>query len=171
MPPFSMFRDTGASRADYNVIKSGRLTQCYITSPIYPPGLINETIQTLALLFPQDDSPTRKWLQRVSKALRLPLDHYLSKCGILDAENRDFENFKFWHDRLVVLKQVYNESRPADISQRWYDRRHPSEWYTVWTAILVIILTVLFGFIQIALTAVQVYLALKTPLDICTCPS
>lgn len=83
------------------------------------------------------------------------------KIGTLSAEARDFENFDFWHDRLVTLKQVYNEARPETISQWWHDRRHPSEWYAVWTAVLVIVLTCVFGLAQCILSAMQVNLAMK----------
>ncbi|KAK5651604.1 hypothetical protein OQA88_11877 [Cercophora sp. LCS_1] len=130
-------------------------------SEMYPPEFIDETLKTLALLFPQDKKNTRSWFKKTSWTSNLPLDGHLVKCGILGAERRRFDNFRFWHDRLVILKQVYDEARPQSISQWWYDRRHPTEWYTVWTAVLVIILTVLFGFMQCVLSSIQVYLAWK----------
>ena len=60
-----------------------------------------------------------------------------------------------------MLKQVYNEARPQSIWQLWHDSRHPVQWYTVWTAVLVIILTVAFGFMQSIGTFIQVYIAWK----------
>jgi len=123
--------------------------------------LIDETLQTLELLFPQDDPATKKWFAQVNKTSYPPLDRHLIKVGTLWAEARDFENFHFWHDRLVILKQVYNEARPKTISQWWHDRRHPTEWYTVWTAVLVIVLTCVFGFAQCILGAMQVYLTIQ----------
>ncbi|KAK0648009.1 hypothetical protein B0T16DRAFT_407579 [Cercophora newfieldiana] len=130
-------------------------------SDLYPPGFVDETLRTLALLFPQDKKDTRSWFKKISRASSSPLDCHLVNCGILGAEGRQFENFGFWHDRLVTLKQVYNEARPQSISQRWHDRRHPTEWYTFWTAALVIVLTVIFGFAQCIFAFIQVYIAWK----------
>jgi len=77
--------------------------------------------------------------------------------GHLIANERQVENFKYWHDRLVVLKQVYDESRPSTISQWWYDRRNSVQWYTFWVAIVVLTLTLLFGLVQSVEGALQVY--------------
>ncbi len=132
-------------------------------SPLYPPGLIAETLRTLALLFPQEDPTTRNWLQKTNRSsTNPPLDRHLIRAGLVLAEARQFDNFVFWHDRLVVLKQVYNEARPQTISQWWHDRRHPVEWYTLWTAVVVIGLTIFFGSVQCVLAGIQVYLELKS---------
>jgi hypothetical protein len=130
-------------------------------SDLFPPGFVDETLRTLALLFPQDKRNTPAWFKKLDRASTSPLDCHLIKCGILGTEARQFENFLFWHDRLVMLKQVYNEARPQSICQLWHDSRHPVQWYTVWTAVLVIILTVAFGFIQSIGTFIQVYIAWK----------
>jgi hypothetical protein len=79
--------------------------------------------------------------------------------GHLIADERQVENFEYWHDRLVVLKHVYNESRPSTLSQWWHDRRNGVQWYTFWVAILVLFLTVIFGLVQSIEGAIQVYVA------------
>ncbi|KAK0716261.1 hypothetical protein B0H67DRAFT_489967, partial [Lasiosphaeris hirsuta] len=132
------------------------------SSPLYPPGFIAETLRTISLLFPQEVLATRKWFPSISKASKPPLDRHLVKAGFLATGARQFEDFHFWHDRLVVLKQVYSEARPQSFSQWWYDRRHPVEWYAQWTAVLVILLTVFFGSVQCILAGIQVYLESKS---------
>jgi hypothetical protein len=139
----------------------------YQASPVFPPffpalyptGLIEETLQTLALLFPQHDKETKTWLQSPSKKNSYRIDEQLLKCGRLRLDDRQKNNFHFWHDRLVILKQAYDESRPATLSQWWHDRRNTVQWYTFWVAIVVLLLTIFFGLVQSIEGALQVYKA------------
>ncbi|KUJ18927.1 uncharacterized protein LY89DRAFT_696318 [Mollisia scopiformis] len=131
--------------------------ECHRQSPLYPPGLIDETIQTLKLLFPGTDTGTRKWFRKLSS--RNNLDKKLLRCGRLRAEDRRIENFHFWHDRLIILKQIFDEAEPSTIQQWWCDRRKRVQWYTFWVAALVLALTILFGVIQCVEGALQVYKA------------
>jgi len=87
------------------------------------------------------------------------LDPYLTEVGHLDADQRQIENFAHWHDRLVVLKQVFNEARPSTLQQWWNDRRNGVQWYTFWVAVLVLLLAVFFGLVQSVEGALQVYKA------------
>ncbi|KAH7364783.1 hypothetical protein BKA65DRAFT_492016 [Rhexocercosporidium sp. MPI-PUGE-AT-0058] len=89
--------------------------ECQLQSHLYPAGLVEETIRTLALLFPKTDKTTRKWVRKTCAVHNL--DRKVMKCGRLRAEDRHIENFAFWHDRLVTLKQVFDESEPGTISQ------------------------------------------------------
>jgi len=130
-----------------------------LDSSIFPDGLINETLRTLALLFPQSDNLTQKWFQRLCSSQSVPVDRRLRKCGQLRADDRQIENFIFWHDRLVMLKQVYDEACPSNVSQWWYDRRNGVQWYTFWIAVLILILTIFFGMVQCIEGAIQVYKA------------
>lgn len=79
--------------------------------------------------------------------------------GQLIADERQVETFKYWHDRLVVLKQVYDEAQPKTMSQWWYDRRNGVQWFTFWVAIVVLFLTLFFGLVQSVEGAMQVYAA------------
>lgn len=126
---------------------------------LYPNGLVEETLQTLALLFPQYDKELRLWLQSYYKSGQPKIDKQLLYCGHLRSEERQQNHFHFWHDRLVILKQVYDESSPAKLSQWWFDRRNTVQWYTFWVAIIVLFLTILFGLIQSIEGALQVYKA------------
>ncbi|ORY17108.1 hypothetical protein BCR34DRAFT_622064 [Clohesyomyces aquaticus] len=122
---------------------------------IVPNGLVDETLRTLALLFPQSDPHTRKWFRQLPPSFLL--DPQLVQCGHLKTDDRQIEHFTFWHDRLVTLKQVFDEATPRTMSQWWYDRRNGVQWYTFWVAILVLSLTLLFGLIQCIEGAMQVY--------------
>ncbi|KAH6866123.1 hypothetical protein B0T10DRAFT_502819, partial [Thelonectria olida] len=133
--------------------------QMHATSLI-PDHVMKETMRTLALLFPQSDQPTRKWLRSVQ--LREGLDPAILTCGSLRIDTRHVGAFHCWRDRITVLKQVFDDAEPKTISQWWNDRRKGVQWYTFWVAILVLVLTILFGMIQCIEGALQVYLAFKS---------
>lgn len=122
--------------------------------------MIEETLRTLTLLFPENDKESRHWiaLQIGSKDEQL-LDPNITKCGILRAHERRLEEFIFWHDRLVILKQTFDESSPRTISQWWNDRRNSVQWCTFWVAILVFVFTLFFGLVQSIEGGLQVWLA------------
>ncbi|KAI9764568.1 MAG: hypothetical protein M1840_008394 [Geoglossum simile] len=119
---------------------------CETSNKFLPRDLLEETLQTLALLLPQFDRETQKWLRQQQSEWNL--DPRTAKCGGLNAEQRKIENFKYWRDRLVILKQVYDESEPKTIGQWWHDRRKRVQWYTFWVAAVILVLTVVFGIIQ-----------------------
>ena len=127
------------------------------TNDVFPPGFVEETLRTLSLLFPRYDKKSRKWfrIQRQNWAL----DENAAVCGHLSTEERQIENFVFWHDRLVILKQVFDEAEPSTIRQWWCDRRRRVQWYTFWVAAIVLTLTIFFGVIQCVEGGLQVYKA------------
>jgi hypothetical protein len=128
-----------------------------LISQLFPLGLIEETLRTIALLFPQDDGQTEKWFRKLQNSR--DVDKLLLRCGSLRLDDRQIEKFHFWHDRLVILKQAFDESRPAKLSQWWIDRRNGVQWYTFWVAVVVLILTIFFGLVQSIEGALQVYKA------------
>ncbi|KAI0203966.1 hypothetical protein F4808DRAFT_416434 [Astrocystis sublimbata] len=127
---------------------------------IFPTGFIDETLRTLALLFPQNDAKTEMWLQ--SQISEFGLDQLLTECGSLATHERRFENFSYWNNRLVILKQALDDSSPQTLSQWWFDRRNGVQWYTFWVAILVFAITVFFGLVQSIEGALQVWLSWKS---------
>lgn len=124
-----------------------------------PTDVVQETLRTLALLFPQSDRASREWLKQVQA--REALDPGILACGGLRTELRSIEAFHYWQDRLSVLKQVFDDSEPKTIKQWWCDRRKRVQWYTFWVAILVLLLTVFFGLVQCIEGALQIYLSIK----------
>ncbi|KAJ4983254.1 hypothetical protein SVAN01_11267 [Stagonosporopsis vannaccii] len=131
-----------------------------LNGSLLPDGLAEETIRTLALLFPQTEARDRKWYRQLPSTFFL--DPELMQCGHLTADDRQLENFEYWHDRLVVLKQVFDEASPKTISQWWYDRRNSVQWYTFWVAILVLVWTLITGLIQSIASIMQVYAAFNS---------
>lgn len=132
-----------------------------MSSPILPAALIDETLRTLALLLPEHDEDVEDWFGDQQKTLqkrkRLSLDSTARECGQLKVEQRQIENFNYWHDRLVILKQVFDEAEPSNINQWWHDRRKRVQWYTFWIAAVVLGLTILFGLIQCVEGGIQIY--------------
>jgi hypothetical protein len=127
-------------------------------NPLFPAGLVDETLRTLALLFTRDTEQTRKWLQGLPASLIVDQKGLL-RCKTLRLNDRQIGKFKFWHDRLIILKQSFDESRPSKLSQWWHDTRDGHLWYTFWIAVLVLSLTVFFGLVQSIEGALQVYRA------------
>ncbi|KAF2999569.1 hypothetical protein E8E14_003545 [Neopestalotiopsis sp. 37M] len=139
-------------------------------SSIFPDGFVEETLRTLALLFPEaefrkkggwiTESSKQKWFrtlyQKPPNNWFVP-DERLGFCGTLPAANRHIDCFKFWRDRLVILKQAYDEATPRTLSQWWHDERDSVRWSTFWVAILVLIITTFLGIIQCVEGALQVY--------------
>lgn len=111
---------------------------------MYPPGLIEETCRTLALLLPTHDRACSRWFRKQQS--KIQLDHTAMTCGQLKLEERQIVRFKYWHDRLVVVKQFFDESQPRTIKQWWFDDRKRVQWF--WVAIVLVVCTILFGMIQ-----------------------
>ncbi|KAI0437010.1 hypothetical protein F4803DRAFT_566412 [Xylaria telfairii] len=124
--------------------------KCQVNT-LYPDGLVGETLQTLALLFPQSEFSSsirnsnhkRVWFEKLCSAYSL--------CFI--------ERFAYWRDRLIILKQIYDDATPETIKQWWYDRRNSERWFTIWMAVLVLMITITLGLIQCIESALQVYKA------------
>ena len=131
------------------------------TSELFPKGFIDETKRTLGLLLPQADPQTRKWYRKLSSTMEL--DDRAASCHGLRAVDRHIEKFTFWRDRLIVLKQLFDEAEPTTIAQWWCDRRNGVQWYTFWVAILVLILTLVFGLVQCIEGGIQAHMALAPP--------
>jgi hypothetical protein len=92
-----------------------------------------------------------KWYRRLGESDELDLK--VLRCGAAD---RRIENYVYWQDRLIRLKDAFDEARPATLAQWWNDRRDGVQWYTLWLAIA---FTVFFGLIQSVEGAIQVYKA------------
>jgi hypothetical protein len=127
-------------------------------NPLFPVGLVDETLRTLALLFTRDTKQTKKWLQGLPASLMVDQKGLL-RWKKLRLDDRQIGKFRFWHDRLIILKQSFDESRPSKLSQWWHDTRDGHSWYTFWVAVLVLSLTVFFGLVQSIEGALQVYRA------------
>jgi hypothetical protein len=122
----------------------------------YPPGLIDETLRTLALLFPSTDD-TRTWFKKLAPGEAV--DTRVIQCGQLRAEDRHIDAFVFWRDRLVVLKQTFDEKEPTSWLQWWHDKRRGLQRYLFLLAAIALILSLFIGLLQCVLGGIQVYKA------------
>jgi hypothetical protein len=68
------------------------------------------------------------------KFLKHDLDTRLASVGHLTTVERQIKNFAFWHERLGILKQFFDEAEPRIIAQWWRDRRRLVQLYTFWVA-------------------------------------
>ena len=122
--------------------------------------MIEETICTLRLLIPSADKISKTWFHKIQK--ENGLDPKAGSYGSLNAEERQIEHFKYWRDRLTVLKQTFDESEPKTISLWWYDDRKKVQWYTFWIAALILLLTIVFGLMQSVAGVVQAWAAVRS---------
>ncbi|KAF5023618.1 hypothetical protein F66182_4320 [Fusarium sp. NRRL 66182] len=127
---------------------------------IFPQGFVEETLQTLALLFPQNKwyRASKAWYHKYFEPAMADADLDVLACGPLTMTNID--DYRYWHDRLVRLKQVFDQARPGNLGQWWNDRREGTQWYALWVAVG---FTVFFGLIQSIQGAMQVYIAYHPP--------
>ncbi|OAA73485.1 hypothetical protein ISF_00386 [Cordyceps fumosorosea ARSEF 2679] len=100
--------------------------QKHSPNSLLPSHLAEETLRTLALLLPSSDAGTRKWLTRLPNYPSL--DRRASRYRRLKTDDRQLEKFPFWGERLIMLKQVFDEAQPKSLSQWWYDRRNGVQW-------------------------------------------
>ena len=78
---------------------------------------------------------------------------------MMTPRGRAFDRYKYWSERLEIIVEAYNKSEPKALPQWWNDRRNKVQWYTFWTAALILLLTIVFGFIQSITGILQVYFA------------
>jgi len=80
---------------------------------------VEETLRTLSLLLPPNDKKTTAWFRREQK--RNLNDEFIDgkaiKCRPLKIKERQISNFEFWHDRLVMVKQAFDEADPKTVRQ------------------------------------------------------
>jgi len=99
-----------------------------------PKEVLEETLDTLNLLFPFGHSSTKKLLYREN----------LSGFYGLGSYNRDREldltRYKYWREELCELIEASNEP-PRSWRQLLIDRRNMMDWAAFWIAVMVLLLT------------------------------
>jgi hypothetical protein len=68
----------------------------------------------------------------------------------------DLASYPYFGERLKSLQDRYNKATPESLRQLWFDRRKPVEWAILWVALVVFILTVIFGIIGAVAGIMQV---------------
>lgn len=131
---------------------------------MFPDGFVKETIDTLILLFPDNNKKNKKWMRDYlrSSTNSVPLDSGLSKTGHFQAKDpsRDLRRYHFWHDRLGVLKEaVEGATPPAQAFKKALSNSKGDGWINSWIGVVAIGLTLFFGLVQSIEGAIQVYKA------------
>lgn len=123
---------------------------------LFPDNFVYETLQTLALLFPQNKwyKRSKTWYHKYLEPTTEDADLDVLSCGPLTMTS--INDYKYWNDRLVRLKQIFDQAKPGTLRQWWNDRREGTQWYALWVAVG---FTVFFGLVQSIEGALQVYKA------------
>jgi hypothetical protein len=131
---------------------------------MYPENFVEETLETLKLLFPNRDHNTEKWLHH--NPLWEQLDKGLLNVGHFqkDDESRRLEHFTFWRDRLGLLVEAVEEVTPTSkaldaILKILDDYDKGQQWFNSSIALGAFVFAVIFSLIQCITGAMQVYKA------------
>ena len=122
---------------------------------------MKETLLTLALLLPRANPKCKKWYRKAGKEQRrydIKLDAAAASQR-LGQKGHDASKYQYWNDRLALIAEAFDKSEPKGISQLAFDRRKPLQRYTFWIAVVVLLLTMIFGLIQSTAGIFQVYVA------------
>ena len=125
-----------------------------------PIALANETIRTISLLVPPILGEPNPWFQQQRQKCRV--DASAGVCDRLNSSERQIDKFLYWRDRLVLLKRTFDDAEPRNISQLWFDDRKKTQWFTFWVAVLVFVMTVVFGIIQSVADIVQAWASVQS---------
>jgi hypothetical protein len=132
-----------------------------LCSQILLDDLLKETLLTLALLIPRANAKCKKWYSKAAREQRqydIKLDAAAADQR-LGQRGRDVDKYHYWNDRLVLIAEAFDKSEPKGVSQLVVDRRKPLQCYTFWIAVVVLLLTVVFGLVQSITGIFQVYAA------------
>ena len=117
-----------------------------ITTP-YPKDLLDETLRTLQMLFPNWDKRTQDFSARNGKPLILPA----AGRRVLD-----LRKYHYWRERLLELYEEVYLSPPTGLKQLWRDRRDPEKYSTFIIGVMVAILTIVSTFTSVIQTATAI---------------
>ncbi|KAK0741533.1 hypothetical protein B0T18DRAFT_420321 [Schizothecium vesticola] len=98
--------------------------------------LVNETIMTLNMLFPQWDPATQRLLAKHGQVFH-------DTAPFFGPQRLNLDDFAFWKVRLVEIYEEIYLAPPDSWRQLWVDRRNPHQYYTFWIALIVLGLSLL----------------------------
>jgi hypothetical protein len=114
----------------------------------------------MSLLFPPANFETSKRTRRIGQKHSVDIEAAI-EASVASDEMLDLSNYPYWQERLGEVQKAYDTARPKTMKQWWFDRRNKFEWATFWTAVVVFILTLVFGLIGSITGIMQVYAAFK----------
>ena len=115
---------------------------------------LSEMRMTMKLLFPSNDLESSNRIKRMAKRRLVDLEAHAAETAPLD-----LASYPVWHHRLAEVQRRYDAVKPGTFKQWYHDRRNKPERVTFWTAIVVIVLTLIFGLISSITGILQVVAA------------
>ena len=103
---------------------------------LIPTEVLQETIDSLDLLFPRWNSDTVKLLEKHNQVF-----HDLGPIKSKSSRTSKLLAFDHWRARLQELHDEIFLSPPVSWAQLWRDRRSPQQFWTFWIALLILVLT------------------------------
>jgi hypothetical protein len=128
-------------------------------------NFVQETLDTLKLLFPSMDESIERWLagECEENSSVTKIDVGLSNVGYFKASDpsRWLEHFQYWRDRLEPLHEAVERRTPKreQLFRTLRNHKQGDSWITSWAAVVAIGLTLFFGLVQSIEGAVQVWKA------------
>jgi len=122
---------------------------------IIPLSILEETIDTLNLLFPFGDMATKSLLEREREPF-----YSLGNCG-RDLQF-DLARYEHWRDRLLDICEAFDEP-PRRLKHLLSNRGNIMDYYAFWIAVFVLLLTIvsiIFGTVSTVFAIKQYNLAL-----------
>ena len=117
--------------------------------------MLQETIWSLNLLFPPNEKETDKFLQRLDH------DFHDHPPFTRSADVVDLTKYTYWHERLSRLRHIF-ATKPRNFRKALVDDRDTLQLYTLWTAVIIFLLTIVFGLITSVTALIQTRVALQT---------
>ncbi|MCJ1309291.1 hypothetical protein MMC25_002950 [Agyrium rufum] len=124
---------------------------------IYSEELLEESIWSLNLLFPSDQKDTVDYLKAHRKKFH-------NDPPFTTHRPWDLNEYQHWRGRLSQLRQIYI-TQPKSLRIALFDKRNMVQLYTFWTALIIFLLTIIFGVIS-SVTAIISTKATLRGLDI-----
>lgn len=98
-----------------------------------------ETLRTLALLFPENGM---NLTANITRLLHMHTsDEYIRHVGHVLPGYRRIQAYKYWRDRLVDLKETFDQAQPTTLRQMLQDRRDAPAWAAFLIAMVILVLT------------------------------
>lgn len=118
--------------------------------------MLAETERTIDLLFPTAAFKESKRMKRLSEKNFVDIE--VAEPG---QRSRDLSLYPTWGERLSLIQEAFDDSRPKRLKQWYWDRRRRNDWATFWIAVVVFCLTVVFGIISSVTSIMQLVVSYR----------
>jgi hypothetical protein len=127
---------------------------------LYPEGVLEETEETIELLFPTANRKGSKRTRRLRDRDKVDIE-----AARKLPPTTTISHYKHWGERLAIVQQAYDTAKPRHPKQWLFDRRNRVEWATLLVAVIVFAMTLVFGAISSVTGIMQVYASFRSSND------